>query len=118
MFLLGTSLFLVLMKDNIPGTRRLLQAVSFKKKVLVTVFSYSTLLTGHRSAWYGELDMLICPWITGTLINTSFAVQEKASAQFILFFKDGFIVTDFCYIINVMTIKLWDNWQLLFGNNI
>jgi len=78
------------MKDNIPGTctsmlvAGQLSVLRIRIRIKYSLFSYSTLFTGHQNAWYGELDILICPLMTGTFINTSFPVQEKASAQFIL----------------------------------
>ncbi|XP_078356179.1 uncharacterized protein LOC144640980 isoform X2 [Oculina patagonica] len=36
-----------------------------KQTYLPETFRWDGLALGHRNAWYGELDMLICPWIRG-----------------------------------------------------
>lgn len=45
------------------------------------LFSYSTLLTGHRDAWFGELDLVVCPLIAGDAQPTVGVLWEKCHME-------------------------------------
>ena len=75
MFRWNHCLFLVLIKDNIPDMP--VHSNHLHKEIPSSDIVITFTLIGHRKAWFGELDMLICPLITGTFI-------KKASTLFII----------------------------------
>ena len=119
-----STLFLVFMKGNIPGTctsmlHCLLHFVSFKNKVLI-IFLFDSFDRPPKCVVWGT-------WHVGLSFNDRYFHKHIFSSSRKSFctvytsnlrwFHCNRPLLSFCSF-NVMTIKLWYKWQLLFGNNI